>query len=454
MADNKILIISPHDITERMAGPGIRYWEFASFLGRIASVQLAAPNDHDLPQSKSFEIVTYHRKKLPKLVESCDVVLIQGYLLAEYPFLQDISQCLVVDLYDPYPLEELTSLPASQLGEELYRSSLATMLLQIFRGDFFICASERQRDFYLGILTALGRVNPETYRSDVTFRKLIDVVPFGLPSEAPVKSQEVLKGVIPNIEKTDKVILWGGGIYDWLDPLTPIYAMNEISKMRNDIKLFFMGLAHPQQGKVGTKMASQAVDLAKKMNLTDRFVFFNTGWVPYEQRQNYLLEADVGISTHPEHLEARFSYRTRILDYIWAGLPIVASNGDSLSDLIRQNRLGITIEPGDPKGVSEAILSILSVSDYREVYRQRSASVASTLRWQKAVQPLINYCKHPERAVDHDFMAKNIALRRSLARTLMKTKSIVRTSWLSLREERLDVFMARAQAYLKRRANK
>ena len=34
------------------------------------------------------------------------------------------------------------------------------------RGDFFLCSSEEQRNFYLGFLTALGRVNPERLERD------------------------------------------------------------------------------------------------------------------------------------------------------------------------------------------------------------------------------------------------------------------------------------------------
>ena len=40
----------------------------------------------------------------------------------------------------------------------------------------------------------------------------------------------------------------------------------------------------------------------------------------------YLTEADAGVSTHHEHIETTYSFRTRILDYLWASLPIVATD--------------------------------------------------------------------------------------------------------------------------------
>ena len=60
---------------------------------------------------------------------------------------------------------------------------LAVQNAQLDAGDFFICASEAQRDFWIGTLHSRGRINPRTYADDPTLRRLIDVVPFGLPDE-------------------------------------------------------------------------------------------------------------------------------------------------------------------------------------------------------------------------------------------------------------------------------
>ena len=81
------------------------------------------------------------------------------------------------------------------------------------------------------------------------------------------------------------------------------------------------------------RMATEARALADGLGLAGTHVFFNEGWVDYESRQDYLLEADIGVSAHIDHLEASLSFRARILDYLWAGLPVVATRGDVLADL-------------------------------------------------------------------------------------------------------------------------
>ena len=76
--------------------------------------------------------------------------------------------------------------------------------------------SERQRDYWLGWLHAQKRINPHTYRQDPSLRRLIDVVSFGIPGEDPAHKREVLKGVHPKIAGDDKLIIWSGGMWDWL----------------------------------------------------------------------------------------------------------------------------------------------------------------------------------------------------------------------------------------------
>ncbi|MFM9022136.1 MAG: hypothetical protein ACKOK7_00035, partial [Solirubrobacterales bacterium] len=49
-----------------------------------------------------------------------------------------------------------------------------------------MCASEAQRDLWLGMMAALDRVPLEAYDRDPSLRSFIDVVPFGVPAEPPV----------------------------------------------------------------------------------------------------------------------------------------------------------------------------------------------------------------------------------------------------------------------------
>lgn len=403
-APRRVLIISPDRVGKQMAGPAIRCWELARALSPEFDVTLATPQP-DLFPSTQFRVVCYSlvdQGGVAQLVDVADVVIVTSYLVQAFPFLGTIDKPIVADIYAPFLLENIeqnSGLPASeQMTAYAYSRDVLGGLLSV--GDFFLCASEKQRDFYLGMLAARGRVNPLTADQDKTMRRLIDVVPFGMQADAPEHTRSVLKGVTPGINADDKLLLWGGGIWDWFDPLTLLKAMVEIGKTRQDVKLFFMGANHPHPEIVPRgKMARRTVEMAKELGLYDRTVFFGQ-WSGYEDRQNYLLEGDLGVSLHHDNLETRFSFRTRMLDYIWAGLPIVTSKGDSFGDLIQQYELGKVVDCGDVAGVADAILTVLDGEETREVYRARATQVIQQFVWNHAAEPLRRFCRQPALAPD------------------------------------------------------
>jgi glycosyltransferase involved in cell wall biosynthesis len=282
-----------------------------------------------------------------------------------------------------------------------HNSDTAVLNRQLQRGDFFVCASEKQRDFWLGQMSALQRVNPATFDEDESLRSLIDVAPFGMPAGPPVRTMDAaIRGVVPGIDADDFILIWGGGIYNWFDPLTLIEAVGRVAADFPDVKLFFMGSAHPNPEIPKMAMASSAYVLAEKLGLLGKHVFFNEGWIDYGERQNYLMEADVGVSTHYEHLETRYSFRTRILDYIWCELPILATQGDTLSQLATERGLGLTVPPEDIEACADAIRQLRAD---RELYQRcvdNLRAIKPEMTWDEAMSAIVRFCRNPRRAAD------------------------------------------------------
>jgi hypothetical protein len=166
------------------------------------------------------------------------------------------------------------------------------------------------------------------------------------------------------------------------------------------VRLFFLGMTHPNAILSEFEMATKAVALSDELGLTNKAVFFNQTWVNYDDRLNYLLDADVGVSTHFNHLETAYSFRTRILDYLWAGLPIVSTQGDTFGDYISKHGLGRVVEPQDPVALAEALEVLLFDP---ESVRSTTAAVESFrggFAWSRAVVPLLAFCLEGQRAPD------------------------------------------------------
>jgi glycosyltransferase involved in cell wall biosynthesis len=393
----KVLLISPDNIAKKMTGPGIRYYNFAKELSKFFEVTLYLPNKNtDLDFSgENFKIIKYNKTELEEVAKESDSIVVQGIAFRLYPFLKKLDKPKVVDIYDPITLENLELRKFINFKDRLtyHETDLDLILEQLSLGDYFICSSEKQKDYWLGMLAAINRVNPVTYTDNINMEKLIGVVPFGLNNEEPVKTKQVLKGVWPNIGKEDKVLIWGGGIWNWFDPLTLIEAMNIICKKRNDIKLFFMGIGHPNMNS-DTTVAEKCIEKSKEYGLYDKNIFFND-WVEYSERQNFLMEADIGVSTYLNNLETRFSFRTRILDYLWCELPMVLTEGDYMSELVLNKKLGFCHAEREYNELADKIIKILNDKELHEKFKNNIKDVKDEFRWENVVHPLIEFCNNP-----------------------------------------------------------
>lgn len=113
--------------------------------------------------------------------------------------------------------------------------------------------------------------------------------------------------------------------------------MDLVRATRPGVRLFFLGVKHPNPDVPQMRVAVAARDLSDSLGLTGTHVFFNEDWVPYEERADFLMESDIRVSTHLPHVETAFSFRTRILDYLW---------GRAADRLHRRGRLR---RPGDER---------------------------------------------------------------------------------------------------------
>ncbi|MCU1594899.1 MAG: glycosyl transferase family 2 [Frankiales bacterium] len=383
-----------------MAGPAIRAWQFAAALCAEHDVELVTTAACSLDSDGRFAV--RHLDDPAELLARTDVWVVQGSVLLDHPAIARSDATVVVDLYDPYHLENLENSRGLSHRDRLAKVHNATAVLNsaIRRGDFFLAASGKQRDFWLGALASLGRVNPLTYDADGSLSSLIDLVPFGVDDVPPQHTRAAIRGVIPGIGADDVLLLWGGGIYNWFDPLTLIRAVQKVRETRDDVRLLFLGGKHPNPAVPAMQMAAASRALADELGLTGTHVFFNEGWVPYDERGSFLLEADIGVSTHLDHIETAFSFRTRVLDYLWAGLPVVATDGDVFADVIASRGIGATVPPGDVDALAEALLSLVEDDARREACASASRALAEEYRWDRALAPLLAFCRDPRRAPD------------------------------------------------------
>jgi len=167
------------------------------------------------------------------MAASTRIAIIQGYILSKFPFLRHLPVHLIVDVYVPFVLENIFTHRSTTDNlkdrQAIHLYDLRVFNDQLRRGDHFLCATPRQRDLIFGSLLALNRITPQVADQFPVLDDLISVIPFGLEEEErPLRLlNQPLRRLFPEIGEGDIIILWGGVLTNWFDPLTLIRAGEE-----------------------------------------------------------------------------------------------------------------------------------------------------------------------------------------------------------------------------------
>lgn len=372
----RVALVSSEPIRARMAGIGIRYFELARRLPErgieVVLVSPAEPRETAelLPHT---EIRRFERGRLAEILKDCDAAVAQGQL-ANDVVLELPNLPVAIDLYDPWLIENLSY--TATLGLDPYRNDHATWVLQMSRGDFFLCSSEEQRSFYLGFLTALGRINPE--KLDV--ESLIAPVPFGVPGELPPH-----RPVLPPAEDGERRLLFGG-LYDWYDPWTLLEALKDLEGAWT-----LLLIRNPNAAGTPQRLLGEVEARCRKLGWWGSRVK-TLDWVPAERRYDLLRDVDLLVAPHTPSLETRLSLRTRFLDALAAGCPVITSEGGSMSRLFREHDAGWIVPPKDPKALAAALREVLS-----GVRKKGASELLEAFTWDRALEPLVRFCLDPKR---------------------------------------------------------
>jgi glycosyltransferase involved in cell wall biosynthesis len=396
-----VLLICADPVGEEMAGLGIRCWELARTLSAVATVTVAhgGREQREAEGIRTIPFRPHAPGELRTLIEQADTVIAHPQWPLVDRWLKRSSARVVIDLYCPETLEtlELTAGGARLQRRQLTATTLDRLHAALRTGHNFVCASESQRDLWLGTMLALRLIGPELYDVDPSLRETIDLVPFGAPREpprAPSRERPGPRETIAGVDADSELVLWNGGIWRWLDAPTAIRAVAELAPRRPHLRLVFMGGApeHP----AAAQSTREARVLAEQLGLLGTVVHFHESWVPYDRRGDWLTQADCAISAHADHLETRFAYRTRLLDCFWARLPIVCTSGDDLADHVVRERLGAVAPPEDAAALARALEQVLDSG--RESFSERLGEAAEQQSWERMAAPLVRWLGEPRPA--------------------------------------------------------
>jgi glycosyltransferase involved in cell wall biosynthesis len=366
----RVLLVCPEPLGHgHPAGVGIRFIEMARVLAADGHrITLMNPGGGAVEGAASAVVTP---ETIARATAEHDAAVVQGHIANEL-FAHGRPLPTDVDLYDPFIIENLHYYP--ERGSEVFQHDHATLVGALARGDFFLCASTAQRFFYLGLLLAVGRLNPVAFESDPHLDALIRIAPFGVQParhRAPASGHNVLFG----------------GIYDWYDPILAIDAIAVARKSIPDVTLTFMKHPNPEltpQGK-----AAEATAYAAKRGFGE-FIRFEP-WTPYEARGEFFDRFSLALLTFPQSIETDLSMRTRVFDYLWGGLPVITNPAPGIDELLARYDAGMVVPSQAPEDVARAIVSAFE----RKEMSDGAARFVEEHQWPRVLEPLRAFCRNP-----------------------------------------------------------
>ncbi|HUP49897.1 MAG TPA: glycosyltransferase [Thermoanaerobaculia bacterium] len=355
-----IVVATPDVVGARMAGPAIRAWHLAQELSRAAPTTLVAKLEGAPLAADGFAVIDRRSDTAAKALREAAVLVGQP---ARGLRKWRREQRAVFDMFDPTVLElrELYGSAPSIRQRIHLAAEWSRLCYALEMADLLISAAPQQRRFYAQLQSG-----------DAPW---IDV-PFGIDlAETPSCARP-----------QDNVVIWGGGVWAWLDPVTAIEAVHRVNAAGVRCKLLFLGRTRPNVELVDRRREDRFAQLLAGAGPD---VSANAEWVPYRERLSWLRSGKVAIMLHRPTAEAEFSIRTRLFDAIAAGVPVVASAGGFAAGLVEREGLGVVVPPGDAGAVAAAIRRLLTDDVFHASCVQSLERIRPRYAWGVVARPLV-----------------------------------------------------------------
>lgn len=392
----KILIISngpvPAPEIKNVEGGGLRAWGLANGLQNNSkdkyevevSYNQVFKQDNFTDELNGIKISTWEISTLADKIQEFDSVLVSynaGDITQTVVDNIRQDQQLILDGYVPIHIE-MSARNSDNLDREYdafnFENKIWTKALR--RGDILLCANEAQKKFYTGVMAQVGRINPITYGDE----DLIQTVPYGIYREKAVAKNDPVSKLVKN-KKAFK-LLWFGGIYPWFDLTNLLEAVKNANKT-TPIELIMVGVKNPfNQHPDFIKRYEEVMDYIKNNNMDE--IVHITDWVKFEDRAEWYLGSDAVVLINNIGMENTLAWRTRLVDYVWADLPIVTNGGDPMSDILEANKAVYILPDLDAKTIEKEIIKI---SKDKETLKQVSTNLSKVRRlfyWDKVTENL------------------------------------------------------------------
>ncbi len=366
-----------------IAGGGIRTWQIGEGLkSRGHEVIYSLPQKivegkENLPSL--LKEYTHRDEVLDDVIDSVKpdvVVCIQWHHVNKIK--KELTIPLVIDLFGLLMLENAYF---DQFNLELFSIS---KLEAIAKADYFICATEKQKAYFLTWMVMAG-IHPK--------EECIEAIPVSLSPQLPDYA-------VPE----EPVFVFGGVFWPWQDPFTPLNEVIQTLENHQKGLLKVYGSVHPFLKDVPLTYCNPDERLIKSQRV-QRFAMLQ-----HEEMMAEYAKTSVAADLMMPNNERFLAYPIRSVCYLWCGLPLIVPKFNDISLRVKEYQAGWVVDTTKPGEVAETVRHILNHPEIIPQYKENAQKlVREKLTWDITIEPLHRYCENPQKLAKQDNMFKLVS---------------------------------------------
>lgn len=320
---------------------------------------------------------------------------------------------LWIDLYGDRVVENQIAghISSSDRGNRMTQKYLHEILR---RADKYSACSTPQKYALVGQLSMTSRINRHTLGYEFA-HAVLPGAPSGHSDATPLLT---IRG--SRVPEDAFVVLWCGGYNVWTDVDTLFDALSLAMEMEPRIHYVSAGAGVRLKN---NNSYERLLEMIEGSPHRDRFHML--GWQPSKVVPGLYQQADVGVNLDAFHYETQLGTRTRLVEMMHYGLPVITTLGCELSQIVEKQALGLTFPIGDAKTFSNHILALSRDKSLQKKYAEQARGYTShQLSFQETTRPFLEWVQEPSLAPDRAMKKPNFDIR--------EVENILRTAVRSL----------------------
>lgn len=258
------------------------------------------------------------------------------------------------------------------------------------QADAYSTCSTPQKFEVVGQLGMVERLNRETIGYD-----FVHAILPGAPSQ-PREIRETIQVRGEKVPEDAFIVLWCGGYNVWTDVQTLFWGLNDAMERDPRIHYVSAGAAVSMQN---NNSYERLLDLINRSPNKHRFHML--GWQPSSVIPGLYQQADVGVNLDASHYETMLGTRTRLVEMMHHGLPVITTLGCELSYIVKNQELGLTFRIGDAKAFANQIRALAKDQSLQQKLAQRASDYTRhELSFEQTTQSFLEWASEPSFAPD------------------------------------------------------